>query len=66
MKGKILQKVLAAALVLTLVSGAVPIQPVSDMFGGAVITANAVDNMITVESWSQLQSAINNDATVTI
>ena len=41
MKGKILKKVLAAALVLTLVSGGVPISPVSDMFGGVGITANA-------------------------
>ncbi len=41
MQGKILKKILAAALVLTLVSGAVPIAPVADMFGDAVITANA-------------------------
>ena len=41
MKGKILKKVLAAALVLTLVTGGMPIAPVSDMFGGVGIVANA-------------------------
>ncbi len=41
MKGKILKKILAAALVMTLVSGAVPIAPVADMFGGVAVTANA-------------------------
>ena len=41
MKGKILKKVLAAALVLTLVTGGMPISPVSDMFGGVGIVASA-------------------------
>ena len=41
MQGKILKKILAAALVLTLVTGGVPISPVSDMFGGVGIVANA-------------------------
>ena len=47
MKGKILKKVIAAALVLTLVWGAVPIPPVADMFGDMVITANAAQGDLT-------------------
>ena len=49
MQGEILKKVLAAALILTLVSGAVPIPPVADLFGGAVITANAADVTLSVD-----------------
>ena len=53
MKGKILKKVIAAALVLTLVSGGMPISPVSDMFGGAVITANAANPVFSGEGTEQ-------------
>ena len=41
------KKVIAAALVLTLVWGAVPIPPVADMFGDMVITANAAQGDLT-------------------
>lgn len=41
MKGKILKKVIAAAVVLTLVTGGMPISPVADLFGGVGIVANA-------------------------
>ncbi len=41
MKGGFVKKILAASLVLTLVSGAVPIPQLTDLFGDAVITANA-------------------------
>lgn len=42
MKGKALKKILAASLVLTLMSGAVPMTPFAQSFG--VITANAKDD----------------------
>ena len=41
MKGKILKKILASALVMALVTGGIPVAPVADMFRDAVITANA-------------------------
>ena len=47
MKGKILKRVVAAALALLIVSGGVPMQPVADMFGDIAITANAE------EAWSK-------------
>lgn len=42
MKGKILKKVIAAALVLTLVSGGVPVQPIAEYLNPA-ITASAAE-----------------------
>ena len=47
MKGKILKRVVAAALALLIVSGGAPIKPVADMFGDTAITANAE------EAWSK-------------
>ncbi|MDD5947926.1 MAG: InlB B-repeat-containing protein [Oscillospiraceae bacterium] len=41
MKGRIWRKTLAAAMVLLIVSGSVPIKPISDIFGDMAITANA-------------------------
>ena len=41
MKGKFWRKALAAAMALLIVSGSVPIKPVSDVFGDMAITANA-------------------------
>ena len=41
MKGKVLRKTLAAALALLLVSGNIPLKPVTDLFSGAAITASA-------------------------
>lgn len=41
MKGKFWRKALAAAMGLLIVSGSVPIKPVSDIFGDMAITANA-------------------------
>ena len=42
MKGNILKKIIAAMLILTFVSGAVPLSPFSDITGGTIITANAI------------------------
>ena len=42
MKGRILKNVIAAAIVLTLVSGAAPITQLSDIIGDFAITVNAV------------------------
>ena len=41
MKGIVLRKTLAAALALLLVSGNIPLKPVTDLFSGAAITASA-------------------------
>lgn len=43
MKGKILKKVLAAALLLALVTGGVPVQPFSRVLDEVAITANAAE-----------------------
>ena len=44
MKGRFWRKALAAALALLVVSGNVPIKPVADLFGGAAITASALES----------------------
>ena len=48
MKGKFWRKALAAALALLIVSGSVPIKPISDIFGDMAITANAETTTSTV------------------
>ena len=44
MKGRFWRKALAAALALLVVSGNVPIRSVADLFGGAAITASALES----------------------
>ena len=53
MKGKFWRKALAAALALLIVSGSVPIKPISDIFESVAITASAEGNTINIEANGQ-------------
>ena len=45
MRGKIWRKVRAASLALLIVSGSVPIKPISNVFESMVVTAEAVEEV---------------------
>ena len=67
MTGKYLKKVLAAALVLTMVSGTLPAVPVTELFGNTVITANAttgeVLNISSEDDWDNFAQEVSNGIT---
>ena len=46
MNGKMLKRVLAASLVLTFMSGTLPVQPIADMFSEVSIKANAANGTL--------------------
>lgn len=48
MKGKLFKKVLAASLALLIVSGSVPFQPLTDLFGDTAIATSANDNELPI------------------
>lgn len=52
MRGKIWRKVLAASLALLIVSGSVPIKPISNVFESMVVTAEAVEEVTKTYSLS--------------
>lgn len=59
MKGKIFKKALAASLALLIVSGSVPIKPVSNVFESMVVTAEAVEEVTKTYSLSTYVRADN-------
>ena len=52
MKGKLLKKTLAASLALLIVTGSVPIKPISNVFESMVVTAEAVEEVTKTYSLS--------------
>ena len=52
MKGKFWRKALAASLALLIVSGSVPIKPISNVFESMVVTAEAVEELTKTYSLS--------------
>lgn len=59
MRGKIWRKALAASLALLIVTGSVPIKPISNMFESMVVTAEAVDAV--TKAYSFDTATVGND-----
>ncbi|MCR5479774.1 MAG: leucine-rich repeat domain-containing protein [Ruminococcus sp.] len=66
MKGKVLRKTLAAALALLLVSGNVPLKPVTDLFSGAAITASAATEVVSGTCGANAAWSLDDEGKLTI